>query len=68
MKVNFPIEIMEDITGTVSLTIKIGSEMRSHALRKGISPDEIEEAVAQKMAEIARDVADLLKVAYVEDE
>jgi hypothetical protein len=66
MAINFPIEILHDITGTVSVTIKLGREMRAHAQRKGIDPDEIEESVALKEQDLARLVADYLKVDFDE--
>lgn len=64
MKADLPVELTDQITGTLSVSIKIGKEMRAHALRLGIDLEEVENAAAQKLNEILLDVASILGVPY----
>ncbi len=56
--------LTEDVTATVQVSIKVGKEMRAHALRKGIGLEEIENAAGQKLQEIMAELAGILGVEY----
>ena len=66
MKADLPIVLTDDVTATVSVSIKIGKEMRAHAMRKGIGLEEIENAAAQKLQEVVSELAGILGVEYDE--
>ncbi len=62
MKADLPVALTNEITGTLSISIKIGKETRAHMQRKGIDPEEVENAAAQKLQDILREVAGVLGV------
>ncbi len=66
MKADLPVALTDEITGTLSISIKIGKETRAHALRKGIDLEEIENAAEQKLQDVLREVAGILGVAFDE--
>lgn len=68
MKVSFPIAINDDLTGTLSLSIKIGKEMSVQSMKSGLDPDDLEELMAQKLSEVTAVVASALGVSYNYDE
>lgn len=66
MKVNLPIALTDEITGTLSVSITIGKETRAHALRKGIDLEEVENAASQRLQQVVHDLASILGTDYEE--
>lgn len=60
MKASLPVAITEEITGTLTVSIKLGKEMMAHAHRLGIDLEDLENAAAQKFQEIFHQVAELV--------
>lgn len=62
MEVNIPIQLTEDLVGTVKIRITLNKETRLIAQMKGYEPEELENLVGQSLTAIGLQVAEILGV------
>lgn len=60
MRATYPIPLNEQLTGTLSIALKVGKETAIQAQRLGIEADELENLLGQRLQEIVEQLGDLL--------
>jgi hypothetical protein len=68
MQIKLPIELSEQVSATLVIGLKVDTNMRQHAERNGVGPEELQNLVGQRLQEIATTVAAALKLEYDADE
>jgi len=67
MTIKLPIELSDQVSATLVISLKVGTNMRQHAERSGVGPEELSNLLGQKQDEIAQAVAAALELEYDED-
>jgi hypothetical protein len=68
MQIKLPIELSEQVSATLVIGLKVDTNMRQHAERNGVGPEELQNLVGQRLQEFATTVAVALKLEYDADE